>query len=481
MGEVWKAKDTNLGQEAMRTMTTIDTSYHQRLLCLLLVPSLIALTALVATAQEPRPGVDWPQFRGIRASGIAEGFETPVRWNVETGENVRWTTPIPGLSHSSPVIWGDLVCLTTAVSDRGNDPLRVGLYGDIEPVNDETARRWEVHCLDKRTGEGRWVALAHQGVPKIPRHPKGTHANPTLATDGERLVAMFGSEGLYAYALEDGTLLWAKDLGVLESGFFQAPTALWGFASSPIIHDGLVIIQADVLNRSFLAAFDVTSGTEVWRTVRDDLPTWSTPAVHITDDRAQVVVNGYDHIGGYDLRTGRELWRMTGGGDLPVPTPIAWNDLVFITNAHGPASPIFAIRANATGDISLESDASSNAHIVWSVERGGAYIQTPLAYGDYLYTCRNNGVLSAYDARTGTRLYQQRLGDGRTGFSASSVAGDGKLYFTSEEGSVYVIRAGPEFELLAENQMNEVSMATPAFSEGVLFIRTRSALVAVSE
>ena len=255
------------------TGTDPHFSRHQRRLCLL-VPSLIALTALTAGAQELRPGVDWPQFRGIRASGIAEGFETPVRWNAETGENVRWRTPIPGLSHSSPIIWGNLVCVTTAVSDRGNDRLRVGLYGDIEPVNDETARRWEVHCLDKRTGEGRWVALAHQGVPTIPRHPKGTHANPTLATDGERLVAMFGSEGLYAYDLENGALLWENDLGVLESGFFQAPTALWGFASSPIIHDGLVIIQADVLNQSFLAAFDVTNGAEVWRTKRDDLPTW---------------------------------------------------------------------------------------------------------------------------------------------------------------------------------------------------------------
>ncbi|HAK57329.1 MAG: PQQ-binding-like beta-propeller repeat protein [Vicinamibacterales bacterium] len=437
------------------------------------------LVASMTEAQEARPGVDWPQFRGIGSSGIAEGFATPVRWDLDSGDNVRWQSQVPGLAHSSPVVWGDLVCVTTAVSDRGNDRLRVGLYGNIDPVNDDTARRWEVHCVDKRTGANRWTAVAHEGVPKIPRHPKGTHANPTLATDGTHLVAMFGSEGLYAYDLEDGTPLWSKDLGILESGFFQAPTALWGFASSPVIHDGFVIIQADVLNESFLTAFEVASGDEVWRTDRDDLPTWSTPGVHVAGDRAQVVVNGFRHIGGYDLRTGRELWRMRGGGDIPVPTPIAWNDLLFVTNSHGPASPIFAIRADASGDISLDADASSNEFITWSTGRGGAYMQTPLVYEGYLYNCRDNGVLSVYDARTGERMYQQRLGDGRTGFSGSPVAGDGKVYFSSEEGDIYVVRSGPEFELLAENTLNEISMATPALSEGVLIIRTRTQLIAI--
>ncbi len=289
---------------------------------------------------------------------------------------------------------------------------------------------------------------------------------------------MFGSEGLYAYDL-NGRLLWKKDLGVLESAFFQVPSAQWGFASSPVIHGDRVIVQADVLKGSFLAAFDVATGRSLWRTPRNDYPTWSTPTVHVADGRRQVIVNGYRHVGGYDLETGKALWWMKGGGDIPVPTPVVGRGLAFITNAHGPAAPIFAVRPGATGDISLADGTQTNGHVVWSQQREGAYMQTPLVYGEYLYVCRDNGVLSVYEAETGRRMYQQRLGGGRTGFSASAVAGDGKLYYSSEDGSVFVIKAGPVFEPLAENAMGETVMATPAISEGTVFIRTRTRLVAV--
>ena len=445
--------------------------------------STLAVTSLFllgtqAVAQEPRQGVDWPQFRGVRASGVADGFGAPVRWNGETGENVLWKTPIPGLGHSSPILWGDLVCVTTADSGQAAE-LKVGLYGDIEPVANEGAQRWEVRCLDKTSGAERWTATAHRGVPAIPRHPKATHANSTLATDGTHLVAMFGSEGLYAYDLETGRELWTVDLGVLESGFFRAPTALWGFAASPVIHDGLVVIQADVLHGSFLAAFDVSTGDEIWRTERDDVPTWSTPTVHEVDGRAQIVVNGYRHIGGYDLATGRELWRMTGGGDIPTPTPVVADGLIFITNSHGQEAPIFAINEGASGDITPVAGAFSNDHLVWSRRRDGAYMQTPIVYGDLLYNCRTNGVLSVYETRTGRRLYQERVAGGGSGFTASPIAADGKVYFSSEDGSVYVLKAGPELEVLSENPMGETLLATPALSEGVMYIRTRGHLVAV--
>lgn len=443
------------------------------------VALLFCASSLVASAQEKaRPGVDWPQFRGIDAGGVAEGFSLPLSWNIETGENVRWKVAVPGLAHSSPIVWRDMVCVTTAVAQNKEEELKVGLYGDITPVDDATPLSWEVHCFDKKSGGKRWSAVAHKGVPRIKRHPKGTHANSTLATDGRYLIAMFGSEGLYAYDLS-GKLLWKKDLGVLESGFFQVPSAQWGFASSPVIYADRVIVQADVLKGSFLAAFDVATGKDIWRTARNDYPTWSTPTVHVGNSRTQVIVNGYKHAGGYDLRTGKELWRMKGGGDIPVPTPILRRDLVFITNAHGPAAPIFAVRTGATGDISLAEGTQANDHIVWSQQREGAYMQTPVVYGDHLYVCRDNGVLSVYEAETGKRLYQQRLADGRTGFSASAVAGDGKLYYTSEDGSVLVIKAGPVFEQLAENAMGETAMATPAISEGTIFLRTRTRLVAV--
>ena len=214
---------------------------------------------------------------------------------------------------------------------------------------------------------------------------------------------------------------------MLDSGFFMVPDAQWGFASSPVIHDGRVIMQADVQKGSFLAAFDVRTGKELWRTPREDVPTWSTPAVVSMNGRDQVIVNGWKHIGGYDLETGKEIWRMTGGGDIPVPTPIVAHGLVFITNAHGTMSPIYAIRAD--GDRRHLAQGRRDRERPHRVELSRAtarYMQTPIVYGDILYVCRDNGVLSAFDAKTGDAPYQARLGDGTTGFTASPVAADGK-------------------------------------------------------
>lgn len=426
----------------------------------------------------PRPGVDWPGFRGIHARGFADGKPTAAVWDVSAGRNVRWKVKVPGLSHSSPVIWGDRVCVTTAVSGK-DDPLRVGLYGDIEPVKDDTPHEWRVLCYDKRSGKLLWDQLAAKGVPKVKRHTKATQANATPAVDEGHVAALFGAEGLFVYDAK-GKLLWKKDLGVLDAGFFRVPEAQWGHASSPVIHEGRLFVLADVQKDSFLAAFDLASGRELWRTPRADVPTWGTPTVHVEGGRAQVVVNGWKHIGGYDLQTGRELWKMKGGGDIPVPTPVEAHGLFFITNAHGGSAPIYAVRTGATGDVSLAAEQTANAHVAWAQERDGAYMQTPIAYRGHLYVCRNNGVLSVFEAATGRRVYQQRLTEGG-GYTASPVAGDGKVYFTGEEGDVHVVRAGETFELMAKNPLGEVTLATPAISEGVLYFRTRGHLVAVAE
>jgi outer membrane protein assembly factor BamB len=288
---------------------------------------------------------------------------------------------------------------------------------------------------------------------------------------------MLGSEGLYAFDM-NGKQLWMKDLGLLDSGYYIAPQAQWEFASSPVIHDGVVVIQADVQKNSFLAAFDVATGKEIWRTPRQDVPTWSTPTIHQVGSMTQILVNGWKHTGAYDFRTGREIWKLTGGGDIPVPTPIVGHGLVFITNAHGPGAPVFAIRETATGDISLPAGQTTNDHVAWSVPRDGAYMISPVLYRDLLYVCKNNGTFSVFNARTGERVHQARLGTGTTPFTASIVAADGKLYFTSEEGDVFVMRAGT-FEILATNPLDAIAMATPAVSEGVLYFRTSTGLIAI--
>jgi outer membrane protein assembly factor BamB len=444
------------------------------------IVALLALFSMAARgkAPGPRPGVDWPGFRGIEARGISDGQATPTTWDVARGQNVAWRAPVPGLSHSSPVIWGDRVCVTTAVSGK-DDALRVGLYGDIASVDDSTSHAWRVLCYDKRSGKPLWDRTAASGVPRVKRHAKATHANATPAVDEGHVAALFGAEGLYVYDAA-GNLLWKKDLGLLDAGFFRVAAAQWGHGSSPVIHDGKLLVLADVQKDSFLAAFELDTGRERWRTPRADVPTWGSPTVHVAGGRAQVVVNGWKHIGGYDLETGKELWRMTGGGDIPVPTPVEAGGLFFITNAHGGSAPIYAVRTSATGDVSLSSDQTANAGVAWSQPRDGAYMQTPIVYRGQLYVCRDNGVLSVFEAATGKQLYQTRLSEGG-GYTASPVAADGKVYFTSEEGEVHVVRAGPTFELMAKNPLGEVTLATPAVSEGVMYFRTKGSLVAVAK
>jgi outer membrane protein assembly factor BamB len=435
-------------------------------------------TIIVLQGQNTNDGVNWPSFRGPNANGIAESYSTPISWDVDTAKNIKWKIPVPGLAHSCPIIWGDRMYITTATGETDAE-LKVGLYGSIEPVDDDSIHEWKVYCLDKNTGKILWEKTAHKGVPKVKRHPKATHANSSPATDGKYVVAFFGSEGLFCYD-RDGNLIWKKDFGLLDSAFFMVPSAQWEFASSPVIHQGVVIVQCDALNTAFLAALDIQTGKELWRTTREDVPTWSTPTIHVGERQTQIIVNGFKHIGGYDFKTGKELWKISGGGDIPVPTPVVAHGLVFINSAHGRLSPIYAIKLDSDGDISLTEEKTSNESIVWSVRRGGSYMLTPLIYGDFLYNVQSNGALSCYRAKTGELVYKEQLGK-MTGFSASGVAADGKLYFTSEEGDVFVLKAGPEFEVLSTNSMKDECMATPAISEGTLYFRTHHYLVAVSD
>ena len=444
------------------------------------VAVILAATALTGAPAAPKPGVDWPQFRGIAAAGVAEGFSLPTTWNAVDGTNVVWKTPIPGLGLSSPTVWRDDVFISTSISGKSDAGLKVGLYGNITSVQDDTAHEWRVYALNKNTGAIRWQQTAFKGVPKVKRHTKSSHANSTLATDGERIVAFFGSEGLYAYDLK-GKLLWTKDLGVLDAGYYMVPDAQWETGSSPVLHDGMVIVQADVQRGSFLAMFDARDGREVWRVARTDVPTWSTPTIHRVNGQTQILVNGMRHVGAYDFRTGKEIWKLSGGGDIPVPTPVVSDGLIYITNAHGSQSPVYAIRDTAKGDISLKDAATSNEAVAWSAARSGGYMCTPLVYRGLVYIVRYNGVLNVFDAKSGEKKYEARLAGATSAFSASPVANDGKVYIPSEDGQVFVLAAGPKYEVLAMNEMSTPVLATPAISEGRLLLRTQDQLMAIGK
>jgi len=421
----------------------------------------------------------WPQFRGPYASGIMEDGDLPEKWDIQSGENILWKTAIPGLGHSCPIVWEDKLFVTTAISGSGNDSLKVGLYGDIDEVGDRSVHEFWLYCIDKNRGEILWERLAHQGIPRTERHTKASHANPTPVTNGEYVLAFFGSEGLYCYDF-DGKLIWKKDFGTMNAGPWTDPDVEWGFASSPILHENRVIVQCDFLGEGRIVSLDVETGKEIWSTPRDEISTWSSPNLYRDGENRQIVVNGWEHIGGYDFDSGEQIWNLAGGGDAPTPTPVFAHNLIYIHGSHGRWSPIFAIRPDARGDISLDKESTSNESIVWSIKRGAAYMPTNLVYGDYLYNLRMNGNLTCYNALTGQVIYKERIPDAM-GITASGVASGGKLYYALEQGDVVVVEAGPEFRMIARNPMDDLIMATPAISGNRLYFRTQKYLVAVGK
>ncbi len=435
-------------------------------------------TAALARPVDPRGS--WPSFRGAGASGVAEGQHLPDTWDVKSAANILWRTAIPGLAHSSPIVWGDRVFVTTAVSSDPSATFRPGLYGDGDASTDRSTQRWVLYAIDKRTGRIAWERVAAEGVPLNRRHIKSTYASATPATDGRIVVAWFGSQGVHAFDV-NGRSLWTVDLGRVDLGAYDIPTYEWGPASSPIIWNGLVILQVDTQADSFVLALKAETGEIAWKTERDEIPSWGTPTVGMTKDGPVLVTNASNFIRGYDPRTGRELWRLGGSSKITAPTPVfAGDDLVVVASGRAPERPLFVVRPSARGDVTLAPGKTSNEAILWSRTQRGPYMPTPLVYQGQLYVLANNGVFDAYDLRTGEEIYRQRLDPVGSGFSASPVAADGKIYLSNEDGEMIVVAAGREFKRIATNSMGELLMATPALSDGVMFVRSQRTLTAIS-
>jgi outer membrane protein assembly factor BamB len=441
--------------------------------------SIVLVLMTTASAQKERAGSNWPSFRGDHAAGVADGANLPEQWDAESGTNIKWKAHIPGLAHSSPVVWGDRLFVTTSISSRGNATFKRGLYGDGDASDDRSPHQWKIYSIDKKTGKILWEQTAFQGAPREKRHIKSTYANATPATDGRYVVAFFGSQGLYAYDLK-GRLIWKRDLGRINAGAYDLAEYEWGTASSPIIYKDLVIVQCDQQQGAFLLAVDLKTGNTVWQTPREELPSWGTPTIYPGKKRVELITNASNFIRGYDPETGKELWRLGGSSKITAPTPVFSDDLIVVASGRRPEAPIFVIRAGATGDITLAGEQKSSAHVAWTKQRSGSYMPTPLIYQGYLYVLLNQGILACYDLPTGEQKYLDRIPHQGSGFSASPVASDGKIYLSSEDGDIFVVKAGAKFELAGTNRIGQPLMATPAISEGVMFVRAQNDLFAIS-
>ena len=457
----------------------------KHILALLLIP-ILALpafaqkidsdNALFRSIEENR---QWPSYRGYYASGYLDDAALPDSFNIETSYNVKWNIEVPGMGLSCPVVWDDRVFITTAVSSQDKEGFRTGIFGDIAPVNDSSENVWKLYCYDKRSGNTIWEKDVCKGIPLVKRHPKSTHANTTVATDGYHVVVFFGSEGLYCYNI-DGELLWKRDFGLINSAWNLVPSAEWEFCSSPVIFGDKLVIQADALNTDFVAVLELSSGRTIWRQERDEISDWCTPNIYFDGGKARVVVNGFKHRGGYDLETGEEIWWMSGGGDIPIPTPVVWKDLIYFNSAHGSHAPLMAVRNSVRGEVPYpDNEEDPGNDFAWFYDRQGAYMSSVLVYDSLLYLMRWNGNLSCFDARSGELIYRETVHP--YSFIASPVAADGKIYLVSETGELYIVEAGRSFKILKTIPLGDISLVTPAISEGMLIFRTAGRLMAVSE
>ncbi|MDQ3665592.1 MAG: PQQ-like beta-propeller repeat protein [Acidobacteriota bacterium] len=416
-------------------------------------------------------GNNWPQWRGPAGSGVSTEKNLPTEWSAT--KNIKWKTPIAGRSHSSPIVWGNKIFVTTAIEGAvvpGAKAVK-HMMGDKEflhpdSIGADRKHSFKVICLNATTGRILWEQTAFEGTPYDNRHRKSSFAASTPATDGKYVYAFFGSEGLYAYDMS-GKLAWKADLGKLG-------TVGMGTGTSPILHDHLVLMQCDEENgdASFIVALDKKTGKEVWKTPRKVQVSWATPILVRTVNRAELIASGSEAIVAYDPATGKELWRHKGVESNAIPSPVANNEVVFLSAGY-PAKTVMAIRLGATGDL------TDSANVAWKHAKGTAYVPSPILYGDYLYLTTDRGILTCLNAKTGEVVYEGGRVPIPATFTASPVAFDGKILLTSEDGDTFMVKAGPKHEILGSNSVSEPVYASPAIADGYIFIRGEKNLYAI--
>jgi outer membrane protein assembly factor BamB len=426
----------------------------------------IGLLVLLAASLSMAFAEDWPGWRGPGSLGVSLTKGIPAKW--DPAKNIKYKVEVPGLGHSSPIVWGNRIFLTTAVND---DPAEADWQKGFPRVDrkpDASEVTWKVLCYDRDSGKLLWERTAIRRKPVNQRHTKNSYASQTPATDGKYVFAFFADQGMYCYDYQ-GNLIWSRDLGsfTMRNG--------WGTGSSPVLYKDLVIQTCDQeTGKSFIVALDKKTGKPVWRTERDELSSWSTPYLYMGSPRAELIVNATRAIRSYDPQTGKLLWECRGPAtSITTPTPTFADGLILVSSGFipEPTRPVTAFRPGANGDITLKAGETKSDYIVWRQPAAAPYIPSPTAYGDYLYVLLDQGYIACYDVKTGKEVYGKTRIDVGAAFSASPVVVEGELYCASEDGDVYVLKTGPEYELLAKNSIGESIMASPAVAGGKMFVR----------
>jgi len=425
--------------------------------------------ATTVTAQN-----NWAQFRGPGSLGVAEDPSLPDNWS--TSENVAWKTDIPGTGWSSPAVWGDNIFLTSVVSSVEGEKPKKGLYFGGERKAATDVHQWMVYCVDFKTGKIRWQQEVKKGPPENPRHLKNSYASETPVTDGERVYAYFGNVGLFCFDMK-GKLLWSKKWGPFATRYG------WGTAASPVLFKDRLYVVNDNDTESFMVALNAKTGEQIWRVEREQGTNWATPYVWENGGRTEIITPGTKKVRSYDLN-GKTLWEFSGMSSIAIPTPFSRHGLVYIASGYvgDQLRPVYAIKAGASGDISLKPGETSNNFIAWYQPQGGPYNPSPIVYGDYYYTLYDRGFFTCHDAKSGSEVYPKvRIDPGVNAFTSSPWAYNGKIFCLSEDGDTFVIQAGKEYKLVGKNSLDEMCMATPAIVRGSLIIRTASKLYRITK
>ena len=444
--------------------------FASAVLTLLVLSNVTGLTSLAKPNKKP---TNWAQWRGPDSQGISTETGLPTEWSPT--KNIKWKTPLPGRGHSSPIVWGDRIFLTTAIEGEvlaGAKPMKHTYNGEefVHPdsVGATREQTLKLLSLDRRTGKLLWERTAYQGRAYDDRHRKATFADGTPVTDGRFVYAWFGSEGMYCYDFT-GKLVWQKSLGGIgKQGM--------GNGTSPVLYENLVILQCDEEEgkQSFITALDKKTGKEVWRTARKIEANWTTPVIVKTAARTELVASGNEHVISYDPATGKEFWRCQGTGGYTVPTPLVGQGIVVVSAAH-PVKRAIAVRLGGSGDV------TGTSQVAWQRDKGTGYTPSSILYGDFVYLMTDRGLITCIDVKTGEIKYEGARVPKPTTFSASPVAFDDKILLTSEDGETYVLRAGAKHEVLGTNTLDEPTYASPAIASGNIFIRTAKHLYCIAK